>query len=217
MKLNSNDLIKSLGRHSKQKRVFVPLLVLAMGISTALAFATGNENKTKPIEQEQPSDKLVLSRFDEIQVQLKKLADKVNKPLPEINLKAVTGIIEKLSNHLVELREADNKRLADTINDTQKALGQELHSIKEVVTHLDSQKSPIKYLPVKILPFSIVSIDSIQQTPVASVAYDYKTIPLEKGDALAGWKVVAVDYSKQRLELENSKAERVLVTHEHVG
>ena len=70
---------------------------------------------------------------------------------------------------------------------------------------------------MKSLPFAIVSIDSIQQVPVASVTYDYKTIPLEKGDALAGWKVVSVDYSKQRLELENAQSERVLVTHEHVG
>lgn len=217
MKLNAKDLIKAVGRLSKQKRVFVPSLVLVMGISTALAFATNNEQKAKPAAQGKPSDKLVLSRFDEMQGLLKTLADNANKPLPKINLKEISAQMELLSNHLVELREADNQLLAEKINDTQKVLGQELHSIKKVVTHLDSQKSPIKYLPVKILPFSIVSIDSIQQTPVASVAYDYKTIPLEKGDALAGWKVVAVDYGKQRLELENSKAERVLVTHEHVG
>ena len=215
MKINAIASIKNLWVLPERKVLFFSTLVLVMGASTALGIATIHNEPT--LASEQTSNSLVLSRLNEFQSQLKTLSENTNKPLPEVNLKAITQQIAQLSSRLEQLRESDSKQLTETITHTQNELGQELHSLKEVVTHLDDKKSSVKYLPIKSLPFAIVSIDSIQQVPVASVTYDYKTIPLEKGDALAGWKVVSVDYSKQRLELENAQSERVLVTHEHVG
>jgi hypothetical protein len=207
--------LKNLWALPTRKGVFFAVLLLAMGTSTLLCLATTHNEQS--LTQEPATDTLVVSRLNELQSQLKTLGETVNKPLPEVNLNAITQQIALLSKRLEQLRENDSKQLTETLTQSQNTLGQELHSIKEVVTHLDDKKSSVKYLPLKSLPFSIVSIDSIQQVPVASVSYDYKTIPLEKGDALAGWKVVSVDYSKQRLELENAQSERVLVTHEHVG
>ena len=76
---------------------------------------------------------------------------------------------------------------------------------------------PAKYLSPKQLPFQVLSLDSIQSIPVATIAYDFKTLSLEKGDALGGWRVVVIDYGKQRIKFENTQKERVLITHQHMG
>jgi len=81
---------------------------------------------------------------------------------------------------------------------------------------LNQKQHPITYLPASTLPFQVISIDSIQQVCVASVRYDYKTVPLEKSDALAGWTVLSLDFGKQKIELENANKERVVVTLEGV-
>ena len=215
--MNNNAIkqLKNLWALPTSKKGFFAVLLLAIGASTLLGLVTTPHEQA--LTKEPVTNTLVVSRLNEMQSQLKTLGDALNKPLPEVNLNAVTQQIAELSTRLEQLRENDSKQLTETLAHTQKTLGQELHSIKEVVTHLDDKKSSVTYLPLKSLPFAIVSIDSIQQVSVASVAYDYKTIPLEKGDALAGWKVVSVDYGKQRIELENARAERVLVTHEQIG
>ncbi|HAU1882023.1 TPA: hypothetical protein JBJ86_17435, partial [Legionella pneumophila] len=70
---------------------------------------------------------------------------------------------------------------------------------------------PIKYLPINTLPFKVISIDCIQQVSVATVAYNFKTVPLEKSDQLAGWTVLSIDFGLQRMELENGNKEHVVV------
>lgn len=219
MKTLTFDTIKrGFALPSMQKGVFASILIVTATVSALFALVT-NHQTSQPIEplQVKASDALVVERLNALQNQLKKLEEAVNKPLPEVNLNGISAQIADFSARLEQLREADSKSLTKAIVNTGATLGEELHSIKAVVTHLDDKKSPVKYLPIKRLPFAVVSIDSIQQVAVASVTYDYKTIPLEKGDALAGWKVVSVDYSKQRIELENAAAERILVTHEHLG
>lgn len=66
-------------------------------------------------------------------------------------------------------------------------------------------------LPASQLPFKVLSIDSIQEVPVASIAYHYKTQAMEKGDALAGWTVFEINYAKQTIEFENTDKAHVLV------
>jgi hypothetical protein len=215
MKNHAMKYLKNLWVLPARKGVFFAVLFVAAGVSTLLALMMSlNE---RPEVHEPSADTQVVARLNELTSQVKIMEEVLNKPAHDINLNGVTAQIAELSSRLTQLREADSKKLTETLTHTQNALGEELHSIKEVVTHLDDKKSPIKYLPLKSLPFAVVSIDSIQQVPVASVMYDYKTMPLEKGDALAGWKVVRVDYGKQRLEFENAKSERVLITHEHIG
>lgn len=201
-----------------RKGIFLATLAIAMTASTILALVTRNNNPVPAMQQQnQVTESLVAERLDAFHRQLESIEETARKPLPEINLSGITEQIASLSKSINELREADKQHLTQTLSQTEAALGQELHSIKEVVNHLDAKKSPVKYLSPRELPFAIVSIDSIQQVPVASVAYDYKTIPMEKGDSLAGWKIVSVDYSRQRIELENAKSERIVVTQDHIG
>jgi len=160
---------------------------------------------------------IVVTQLNKLQTQLASLEEATKKPFPDVDFTAITQQINALSARIDQLKPVDTEQLTQTITQSESSLGNQLDQIKAVVNHLDAQQTPVTYLPVNALPFKVVSVDSIQQTSIASVAYDYKTVPLEKGDSLAGWKIVVIDYGKQRLELENSKKERVVITESALG
>lgn len=214
MKINVMNSIERVLSMPQKKGRHATLLIGAACLSAGLGYLSA----PKEIISEQHDEAAIQKFLSDWQVKMQKTMDEMSKkPLPALDLSAVSQEILALSKNFDAFRETQAKTLSDSLIHTQSALGQELTSIKEVVTHLDDKKEQVKYVPIESLPFSVVSIDSIQQVPVASISYDYKTIPLEKGDSLAGWKVVRVDYGKQRIELENGHHERALVTQEHIG
>lgn len=158
-----------------------------------------------------------MSKLDVLQSKISTLQDSMNKPVPEVNLTSMTQQIQKLSQQLDDVRAQNSNHLDQALNQTETVLTKQLDEIQQMVRHLDEKQAPVKYLSFKSLPFSVVSLDSIQHVPVASVAYDFKHVAIEKGDSLAGWRVISLDYGTQRIEFENGKKERVLVTHEHIG
>ena len=129
------------------------------------------------------------------------------------NLEPIKQQLNVLSERINQLQTINPGQLSQT----EQTLKEQLNTIQTVVNHLDKTTTPITYLDVKELPFHVLSLDSIQHIPVASVDYDFKVTPLEKEDRLASWKLIRIDYAKQQLEIENSKKERVLITHEHIG
>ena len=129
------------------------------------------------------------------------------------NLEPIKQQLNLLSNRINQLQTINPEQLTQT----EKLLHEQLNTIQTVVNHLDKTTTPIKYLAANELPFHILSLDSIQHIPVASVDYAFKVIPLEKEDKLASWKLIRLDYAKQQLEFENSKKERVLITRDHIG
>lgn len=205
---------------SKSRPAFITFLGLTMAAGTITGLAT-----TKPVEanstKEDANTSLLVSRLNILQTQLTSLEEASKKPMREIDLTAIIEKINQLSARLETVKSIDpdelNQRLGESLTHTESALSQQLTSIQSSVNHLEAKQVPTTYLKPEALPFKVVSIDSIQQVAVASVAWDFKTVPLERGDTLAGWKVVRVDYSKQHLELENSKKERVLITDAHIG
>ena len=160
---------------------------------------------------------VVMSQLDTLQSKISTLQNSVNKPVPEINLGAMTQQIQQLSQQLDDVRAQNSNHLDQALNQTETVLITRLDAIQQIVRHLDEKPLPVKYLPPQSLPFSVVSLDSIQHVPVASVAYDFKHVAIEKGDSLAGWRVIAIDYGTQRIEFENTQKEHVLVTHEYIG
>ena len=126
-------------------------------------------------------------------------------------------LILKVSQQLEHVRTQNADHFDESLSKTEVALTNRLESIQQLVRHLDDKQSTIKFLMHKALPFQVISLDSIQHIPVASIVYDFKTVPLEKDDSLAGWRVIRLDYGKQQIEFENAKKEHVLLTHEHIG
>ncbi len=154
----------------------------------------------------------ITNRLDTIQAQLGIVHQEIKKPSEVVDLTVINQDFNKLTSLIEQFKSNDEATLNRLINEHRTELAQKLDSLHDMVTTLDKKQHPIKYLPVTSLPFKIISIDSIQQVSVATVAYNFKTTPLEKSDNLAGWTVINIDFGLQRMELENSNKEHVVVT-----
>ena len=159
----------------------------------------------------------IMSQLEMLQSKLSILQDSVSKPAPEVNLSSMTHQIQQLSQQLDDVRSQNASHLDQALNQTESVLSKRLNDIQQMIRHLEEKKTSLKYLPVQSLPFSVISLDSIQHVSVATIAYDFKHVPLEKGDSLAGWRVISIDYGTQHMEFENTKKERVLVTLNQIG
>jgi hypothetical protein len=196
-----------------KKKALSAMLFIVLAVSGA--FIALDKRPESNLQNE--STKALALQLNTLQTQLKSVQDGVDRAvLPLENLNAITEHINLLSKELMNLREQNSEELNKTLTHTQASLESKINSINDAVSRLD-KKAPIQYLTAENLPFKVMSIDSIQQVPVASMAYDFKTIPLEKGDSLAGWKVLAIDYSKQSIELVNAKKEHVLIKQASIG
>ncbi|HAT1867309.1 hypothetical protein [Legionella pneumophila] len=183
------------------------LLVASLGLTLACSIVGIKYYSTnKPTDSE-----VIANRLDTIQAQLGALHQEVKKPAEAVNLTTINQDFNKLASLIEQLKSKDETTLNHLVSENRAELVQKLDSLHEIVTALDDKRHPIKYLPVTSLPFKVISIDSIQQISVATVAYNFKTIPLEKSDKLADWIVLSIDFGLQRMELENSNKEHVVV------
>lgn len=211
MKKNSflnHKLFLLFPEHKMLSLAFLGLTITA-GALIVITGRTANHESSKSA--------LVVSKLNALQTNIATLQESANKPFPKIDLSSMTQQIQQLSQQLEQVRSQNSDHFNQALNQTEEALAKRLDTIKQIVDQLNKKQDPIKFLPPRNLPFQVLSIDSIQHVPVASIAYDFKTIPLEKDDSLAGWRIVAIDYGKQCIEFENAKKEHVLLTLESIG
>ncbi|HAT9314935.1 TPA: hypothetical protein JBB95_03395 [Legionella pneumophila subsp. pneumophila] len=149
--------------------------------------------------------------LNSVNEQLSAIKSQLNQPAQQQDLSPITQNLKQLGEFIQQLQNKDDHQLGEMFTTEQVAIKKQLEGITDLLRHLDEKKQPIKMLPASQLPFKVLSIDSIQEVSVASIAYHYKTQALEKGDSLAGWSVVAIDFAKQTIEFENSDKANVLV------
>lgn len=157
---------------------------------------------------------IIATRLNDIQAQLGNLQQAARKPDEKVDLSAINQDYNKLATLIEQLKSKDDNTINQLITENRAELSHKLDALNVVINSLDKKQHPVKYLPVTALPFKVISIDSIQQVSIATVTYDFKTIPLEKSDKLANWTVLQIDFGQQRIELENTNKERVVVTME---
>lgn len=157
------------------------------------------------------SNKQIETHLLKIESGLSQLQGQIKSSAAPIDLSPVNQELKNLTALMEQLKSKDDNQLNQLITENSSELTHKLDAIHQVINDLDKRQHSVKYLPDTALPFKVVSIDSIQQVSVATITYDFKTIPLEKTDTLAGWTVLQIDFGKQRLELENRNKERVLV------
>ncbi len=152
----------------------------------------------------------------EIQSELGSLQQAIKAPAEKIDFSSINQDFNRLTSLIGELKSKDADQINQIVKEGQTQLVSKLEAMNTVITSLDRKQHPITYLPSTALPFKVISIDSIQQVSVASVEYDFKTIPLEKSDALAGWTVLSVEFGQQKIEFENGQKERVVMVLDEV-
>ncbi|HFL2715769.1 TPA: hypothetical protein ACGWTM_002957 [Legionella pneumophila] len=184
------------------------LYIALFGISLLIVLVS-NEHQSAI---KRKNSELISTRLDTIQTQLGALHQEVKKPIEPFELTTINKDFSKLTSLIEQIKANDENTLNQIINKNRTELIQKLDLLQDLIKGLDSKQHPIKYLPATSLPFDVISIDSIQQVTVATVAYDFKSFPVEKNDRLAGWTVLNINFAKQRIELENNKKERVVVT-----
>ncbi|MFO9576102.1 hypothetical protein SDB61_09555 [Legionella pneumophila serogroup 1] len=143
--------------------------------------------------------------------QLAYIQTQLKQPVEQPDLSPITQNLNQLNKFVQQLQNKDEHQLGEIFTTEQGAIKKQLEGITDLLRHLDEKKKPVKMLPASQLPFKVLSIDSIQEIPVVTLAYHYKTQALEKGDALAGWTVFEIDFTKQIIEFENADKAHVLV------
>lgn len=143
--------------------------------------------------------------------QLTSIQTQLKQPAEKPDLSPITQNLNQLNKFVQQLQNKDEHQLGEMFTTEQGAIKKQLEGIMDLLRHLDEKKQPVKMLSENQLPFKVLSIDSIQEIPVASIAYHYKTQALEKGDALAGWTVFEIDFAKQIIEFENADKAHALV------
>lgn len=158
-------------------------------------------------------------QLNDIAVKLAKIQTDLAKNTGVLDLDPIKEQIKQLTTQTQELSDKSSKLISKQIHDSTEQLKTELNIIKAKLTMLQQEKQKIAYLKPADLPFSIVSLDNIQQNNVVTVSYDYKTIPLNIGDYLAGWKLINADFANQKAEFinqKNQKNQHVIVDLNHL-
>lgn len=143
--------------------------------------------------------------------QLASIQTQLKQPVEQADLSPIIQNLKQLNTFIQQLQNKDDHQLGELFTTEQVAIKKQLEGIADLLRHLDEAKQPVKMLPASQLPFKVLSIDSIQEVPVTSVAYHYKNQAMEKGDALAGWSVFEINYAQQTIEFENTDKAHVLV------
>ncbi|MGQ3887838.1 hypothetical protein ACQUW5_02255 [Legionella sp. CNM-1927-20] len=171
-------------------------------------------NNTEKLAKDTRINNIIIN---EIQSHLTNIYQVIKQPHEKADLTSINQTLDSLINKIEHFKANEGNQLSQLLADNCNALTQKLESIYHVVNALDRKQNPIHYLPASVLPFQLLSIDSIQQVSVASVSYDFKTIPLEQGDSLVSWKVVHIDFAKQFAEFENKNKEHVVLQLDDKG
>lgn len=126
-----------------------------------------------------------------------------NTPAPRLDLSPIKAEVNELARLIKQMQNEDEASFNSLLSTIKTELQSKLDTMHDTIVSLEAKDHPIKMLPSVVLPFNVISIDSLQHTSVATVAYDYKTTALEKGDTLAGWQVRTIDFARQQIVFEN--------------
>lgn len=199
----------------------VVLLVLCGVIVTTTSFSKktteSQENlaikesiKTESIEAESFKTKvndslsIIDKRLSQVQKEMEKNANNNGETQANDALKELSETILSFKH------DAENSLLKS--HEENEALAKKISALEEVITNLKGGEKKTQYLDKKALPFEVMAIDSVNEQAVAAIKYNYNHVALEKGERLAGWKVLSLDFSKQLAEFDDEKGAHVVLS-----
>ena len=155
-------------------------------------------------------------QLEDIAIKLAKIQTELAKNTGVLDLDPIKEQIKQLVAQTQDLSDKSSGIISKQIQDNTEQLKIELNIIKAKLTMLQQEKQKIAYLKPVDLPFTVVSLDNIQQNNVVTVNYDYQTIPINIGDYLAGWKLINADFADQKAEFINQKNQHIIVDLNHL-
>ncbi len=106
---------------------------------------------------------------------------------------AVNHAIQTDHHLLIDEMTADHRNLDHVIDTFNEALKQRL-AATPASHHVSAAR----------LPFTVVSIDNIQQADVVTVSYSRRILPLEVGELLAGWRLSSANSANMTAEFTDN-------------
>jgi len=168
------------------------------------------EIKTVVAEAEQPDafKEKINGTLSVIDKRLSLVQREMEKAVVQGKADAPDKALKELSNTVVSFKKEAERSLIKS-HEENEILARKIQALQDVIASLKGSNESIQYLDKKALPFEIVAIDSINEEPVLALKYNYNHLALEKGDKLAGWKVINLDYAKQLAEFDDEKGAHV--------
>lgn len=63
--------------------------------------------------------------------------------------------------------------------------------------------------PAPLLPFTVVTLDVINEQPFLVVEFDHRIVPLSRNDAIAGWRLEDAEYDTQRITWRSPQGKKI--------
>jgi len=188
------------------------VLIINMVFTCILLFKDNSPPLTEVISNNKSTNeiRLLASNITDVQTNLGLLQKEFKKPKGNLDMKQIENGLNKLTVKINQIANENETKIKTFIDKSNAKINSKLGSISQRVESIKNKNSK-KYLSVDKLPFSVLSIDNVQEQGVVDVMYSYKNIPLEKGDVLAQWSLKSVDYGLQLAVFENKKHELVKV------
>ncbi len=155
---------------------------------------------TKPGE---PGSNILSEQLTNISAKLGRVEQKISGGHAYVNLDQVRTELSTLHAEVTELAAQSNQLITKQIKSSTEQLQSQLVMIKKELALMSDKKMHHHELSASSLPFTVVSIDNIQQSEVVTINYAHRIIPLEIGDALAGWTLISASNIDQKAQFRN--------------
>ena len=151
------------------------------------------------------TENFLSQQLNELSTQLKAINTKLNQNVV-VDLNPIKEQISALTQRANKLSDQSNQYIAAAIREQTSVL---THAMQKQLDEMNPHNPKNQQLTAKDLPFQIMAIDNIQGNNIVTVRYDYQTTPLNKGDRIAGWELVEVNFSNQMVQFKNNKNQYV--------
>ena len=200
-------------KHKKLALILVTTIVVVI-----VMFAFLKHHQSQQSEQAQQLNAAIYYQVQKsskdlnvISQQVVDLTDQLNQQHSVVEIDAIKSSLEKITTQIQSMKDENSDSLTQLMKNQSTEMNQKLDALQAGVTALQVAEKKVVFLPEKELPFLVESVDLIQQQPVVTVRYDYKSQPLDIGYSLAGWELVRADFSKQSAEFRNHKDQHILI------
>jgi hypothetical protein len=206
----------------RRSKVTVALIILVLFGSSCVAayflsersgpsyFVHGNgpgyHNNGSSIKKLQLVTEKVNSGLSDLQAKLANIEVKLSGKHSVVNVDKVRRELHSLGevvSKIERLNQSQYSSLNTHINDLTVMIAKYQKLTAKKLNEIESVKKGIKCLSSSDLPFRIESVDIVNGHNVVAVMYDKMISPLERGFALAGWKLKSSNYEQQEVVFVN--------------
>jgi hypothetical protein len=155
--------------------------------------------------------------LDALSDQVTRITEQLSSKRSVVDMDAIKQSLIQVTIQIKSISDENAESLRQFIQDENIVVNKKLDSLQLGVNSLQENMHKVTYVDEKELPFTVESVDLIQQQAVVTVRYDYKSQPLDVGYSMAGWELIKADFSKQTAEFINKKDQHILVHLIHGG